>query len=368
VRLVPLVELHRSAGGNLGEFGGWITSLDFGDPVGEHMSVRTSVAFFDVSHMGRFILKGNRVVEFLQRVVSKDVSKVPEGSMSGPVLLLNEGGGIIDDVMLYRVRGDLWYAVVNAPNIDKDLSWLNKWRTELGYTDVEIENVTEKSVLIAIQGPKALEVMESLGVGFASKLRILQFVTDVELLGDKAVLVSRSGWTGEEVRSYGYEVWCSVELGSKLFKRLVEAGVRPAGLIARDILRLEAGYMLSGVDFNEVTSPVEARYWMAFDIEKVGYVGSEAARRKYIDGVDRIRVGFRFKKGDRFIPRHGDPVMVGEKEVGYVTSGAFSNYLGRAIAMAYVSTRHAYVGGTVHVKSRNRLFEAKIVEPPFIAG
>jgi len=368
VRSVPLIELHRSFRGNLGEFGGWLTSLDFGDPVGEHVSVRTSVAFFDVSHMGRFIIRGSRVVEFLQRVVSRDISKVPEGSMSGPVLLLNEGGGMIDDVMLYHVKKDLWYAVVNAPNIDKDLSWLNKWRNELGYTDIEIENVTEKSVLIAIQGPKALEVMESLGVGSVGKLKILQFLTDVELLGDRAVLISRSGWTGEEVRSHGYEVWCSVELGAKLFKKLVELGIRPAGLIARDSLRLEAGYLLSGVDFDENTSPVEARYWMAFDAEKTGYVGSEAVRKKYVEGVDRIRVGLRFKKDQRFVPRHGDPVLIGEKEVGYVTSGTFSNYLGRAIAMAYVNTRHAYLGGTVHVKSRNRLFEAKIVEPPFIAG
>lgn len=368
MRLVPLIELHRSLKGNLGEFGGWLTSLDFGDPVGEHLSVRTSVAFFDVSHMGRFIIRGSRAAEFLQKVVSKDISKVPEGFMSGPVLLLNESGGIIDDVMLYHVKEGLWYAVVNAPKIDKDLTWLNKWRSELGYTDIEIENVTEKSVLLAIQGPKALEVIESLGVGSVDKLKILQFLTDVELLGDRAVLISRSGWTGEEVRSYGYEVWCSVELGAKLFRKLVEAGVRPAGLIARDNLRLEAGYLLSGVDFDENTSPVEARYWMAFDIEKIGYIGSEAVRKKYIGGVDRIRVGLKFKKGHRFIPRHGDPVLIGEKEVGYITSGTFSSYLERAIAMAYVNTRYAYLGGTVYARSRNKLFEAKIVEPPFIAG
>lgn len=138
MRSVPLIDLHRSLGGSLGEFGGWITSFDFGDPVAEHISVRTSVAFFDVSHMGRLVLRGKHVAEFLQRVVSKDISKVRESFMSGPVLLLREDGGMIDDIMLYRIREDLWYAVVNAPKIEKDYTWLNEWRVRLGYTDVEI--------------------------------------------------------------------------------------------------------------------------------------------------------------------------------------------------------------------------------------
>lgn len=208
--------------------------------------------------------------------------------------------------------------------------------------------------------------MESLGLGEVGKLRILQFITDVEILGERAVLVSRSGWTGEEVRSHGYEVWCSIELGAKLFRRLVDSGIRAAGLIARDILRLEAGYLLSGVDFSEDVTPIEARYWLAFDLEKTGYVGEEAVRRKYIEGVDKIRVGLRFKKGERIVPRHGDTVIVGDKEIGYVTSGVFSKYLDRAIAMAYVSTKHSYIGGSVYVRNRGKPFEAKIVEPPFI--
>ncbi len=366
MREVPLIELHRAFGGNLGEFGGWTTSFDFGDPVSEATSVRTSAAFFDVSHMGRFVLRGKRVTEFLQRVVSRDLSKVREGFMSGPVLLLNESGGIIDDNMLYRVSEEEWYAVVNAPKIERDYAWLKRWRSELGYADVEVEDVTERSVLIAVQGPKSLEVMESLGFKEARDLKLLQFARDAEVLGERAVLVSRSGWTGEELRSYGFEIWCSVDLGAKLFRKLVEMGIRPAGLVARDTLRLEAGYLLSGVDFDETTTPVEARYWIAYDVDREGFVGAEAAKRRYLEGVDRIRVGLRFKKGARFIPRHGDPVLVGEREVGYVTSGAFSSYLDRAIAMAYVSTRYAYIGGTAHLRSRGRLFEAKIVDPPFV--
>ncbi|MCS7099394.1 MAG: glycine cleavage system aminomethyltransferase GcvT, partial [Sulfolobales archaeon] len=361
MRSVPLLDLHRSLGGNLGEFAGWVTSLDFGDPVSEHISVRTSVAFFDVSHMGRLVLRGRRVFEFLQRVVSRDISKVREGFMSGPVLLLNESGGIIDDIMLYNVSEDTWFAVVNAANIEKDYQWLTSWRGRLGYSDIEIEDVTLRSVLVAIQGPKALEVLESLGVGDAGKLKILEFRVDAEVAGERATLLSRSGWTGEEVRSHGFEVWCSVDLGAKLLRKLVELGTRPAGLIARDTLRLEAGYLLSGVDFDETVTPVEARYWMAWDVEKENYIGAEAVRKRYLGGVDKVRVGLRFKKGEKFVPRHGDRVVVGEKEVGYVTSGTYSTYLNRAIAVAYVFTRYAYLGGTAHLRSRGKLFEAKIV-------
>jgi aminomethyltransferase len=366
LREVPLVELHRRYGGSLGEFGGWLTSLDFGDPVAEHLAVRRAVAFFDVSHMGRFVLRGRRVLDFLQRLFAKDLSGVGEGYMSGPALLLNEDAGMIDDVMLYRVREDLWYAVVNAPRISRDFEWLSSWRGRLGFSDVEIEDVTDSTTLIAIQGPKALEVVENLGVREAGSLRILQFVENVEVLGGRATLVSRSGWTGEEVRSHGFEIWAPVELGRRIFEKLVELGVRPAGLIARDMLRLEAGYLLSGVDFDESTNPIEARYWMAFDLDKRGYVGYEKLEARYREGVERVRVGLRFKKGVRVVPRHGDPIVVGGTEVGRVTSGTYSTYLERAIAMGYVSSRYAYIGGTVHVSCRGKLYEAKIVEPPFI--
>lgn len=366
MREVPLVELHRKYGGSLGEFGGWLTSFDFGNPVDEHLAVRNAVAFFDVSHMGRFVVRGRRALDFLQRVFAKDLSKVKEGFMSGPALLLNEDAGMIDDVMLYRVREDLWYAVVNAPRIARDFEWLNSWRSRLGFSDVEIEDVTASTTLIAIQGPKALEVIENLGVKEASSLRILQFVENVEVLGGRATLVSRSGWTGEEVRSHGFEIWAPVELGWRVFEKLVELGVRPAGLIARDTLRLEAGYLLSGVDFDERTNPVEARYWMAFDLDKRDYVGYERLEERYREGIDRIRVGLRFKKGARVVPRHGDPVLIGGREVGYVTSGTYSAYLERAIAMGYVSSRYAYIGGTAYVSCRGKLYEAKIVEPPFI--
>ncbi|HDN75825.1 MAG TPA: glycine cleavage system aminomethyltransferase GcvT [Acidilobales archaeon] len=367
-REVPLIDTQRKLGGSIGEFAGWLTSMDYGNPLEEHLAVRTSVGVFDVSHMGRYIIRGKKVFEFLQKVVSKDLSKVSRGFMSGPVLLLNDEGGIKDDIMLYNLSEDKWLAVVNAPNVEKDLEWMIKLRERFGFSksDVEIENVTLKSVLIAVQGPKALDIMESLGLGDVAKLKILEFIERPKVLDGEAVLVSRSGWTGEEVRSYGFEIWADVNLGRKVFEKIVELGARPAGLIARDTLRLEMGYLLIGVDMDEDINPIEARYWLPLSLDKTECVGCAKVRELFNKGVKRFRVGFRLKKGVRVIPRHNDKVVVDGRTVGFITSGAFSPYLKRSIAMGYIDASCMYIGFKVGIEIRGKVFEAKIVDFPFI--
>ncbi|MCD6428904.1 MAG: glycine cleavage system aminomethyltransferase GcvT [Desulfurococcales archaeon] len=363
---VPLLDLQRKYGGNPGEFAGWITSMDYGNPIEEHVKTRTEVTIFDVSHMGRYVIRGSRVIEFLQKLVSKDISKVSRYFMSGPALLLTEEGGIRDDIMLYYVDDYVWFAVVNAPNIRKDLEWLNVWKQRLGYHDVEIEDVTLSSVLIAIQGPRAPEILEGLGIGDAKDLKILQFIYRPEILGKTAVLISKSGWTGEEVRSYGFEIWTDIEHGKVIFEKAIELGAKPAGLIARDSLRLEMGYLLAGVDMNENTNPIEARYWLALSLSKAGCIGCDRVREIYEKGVSRIRVGLRLKKGLRVIPRHGCKIKACGEVVGEVTSGAFSPTLNRPIAMGYVKTSHMYLGGKLTIEIRGREYEAKLVDFPFI--
>ncbi len=318
--------------------------------------------------MGRIVIRGKKVFEFLQRVVSKDLSKVRECMMSGPVLLLNDDGGIKDDVMLYNFSEDTWLAVVNAANIEKDINWLLSLRERLGFTkeDVDFEDVTEKSVLIAIQGPKALEIIEEFGVSDAKSLKILEFIKDAHVLGNKALLLSRSGWTGEEIRSYGFEIWADPKLGGELLLKARELGARPAGLIARDSLRLEMGYLLVGNDISEDINPIEARYWMALTFKKKGYVGYEAVKEIYENGIERIRVGLKLGKGIRAIPRHGDSIVVDGKVVGVITSGAYSPYIKRSIALGYINVRYAYIGYKVFIRIRGKDYEAKIVEPPFI--
>jgi len=342
--------------------------MDYGNPLEEHIATRTNVTIFDVSHMGRYVISGGKVVEFLQKLVSKDILKVKRGRMSGPVLLLNEEGGIIDDVMLYNVGEERWFAVVNASNVEKDLKWMISWRNKLGYTkaDVNIEDVTRKTALIAIQGPKSPEIMEALGVPEARELKILQFLSSPSVLGREAVLISRSGWTGEEVRSYGFEVWSDVELGRRVFEESVKLGAKPSGLIARDSLRLEMGYLLIGADIGEDFNPIEARYWLALTLGKEGCIGCDKVMEIYRRGVDRIRVGIRLKKGVRAIPRHGSKILADGQVVGEVTSGVFSPYLNRAIGIGYVKTSHAYIGFNLTIVVRGKEYVAKIVDFPFI--
>ncbi len=363
------MDLQRELGGNLGEFAGWITSMDYGNPVEEHVHTRTSVTVFDVSHMGRYIIRGDKIYEFFQKVVSKDLRKFKEGHMSGPVLLLNEEGGIKDDIMLYYLKDDEWLAVVNAPNVVSDREWLIQLRDRLGFSnsDVEIDDVTGKTTLIAVQGPKAPEIMDALKAPEdIKKLEILQFLPNAEVLGKEATLISRSGWTGEEVRSYGFEIWADVDHGREIFKKAVESGAKPAGLIARDSLRLEMGYLLVGEDMGESTNPIEARYWLPLTLGKTDCIGCDKVMKYYEEGVSRFRVGFKFKKGDRSIPRHGSKIFAGGKEVGYVTSGTYSPMLKRSIGMGYVKTTHAYIGFKLQVEVRGRLHEAKISEFPLI--
>ncbi len=369
VREVPLINLQREIGGNLGEFAGWLTSMDYGNPMDEHIATRTSVSVFDVSHMGRYVIKGKKLHEFFQKVGTKDLRKFKEGFMSGPVLLLNDNGGIKDDVMLYYLRNDEWLAVVNAPNVVSDREWLVSLRERLGFTDedVSIKDVTMKTTLIAVQGPKAFELLEKLGAPSDIKnLRILQFIPGAEVLGEETTLLSRSGWTGEEVRSYGFEIWTSIEHGAKIFRKAVEEGGKPAGLIARDSLRLEIGYLLVGEDMDEMVNPIEARYWLPLTLGKTDCVGCGKVMEAYERGVSKVRIGFKLRKGDRRIPRHENKIYAGNSEVGYVTSGTYSPILKRSIGMGYVKSSYAYIGFKLQVVIRGELHEAKILEFPMI--
>ncbi len=365
MRETPLLGTLRGFGANVGEFAGWLTAMDYGNPLEEHMAARTSVAVFDVSHMGRYVIRGENLFEFFQRLLAKDLKKFREGRMSGPALMLNERGGIRDDVMLYYLKDYEWVAVVNAPNIEKDREWMLRWAREWGFK-VSIEDVTLKTALIAIQGPEAPKILRGLGVEGFEDLKILEFMQSPRVLDGRAVLISRSGWTGEEVRSYGFEILADAGLGAKIFKKCVELGARPAGLIARDSLRLEMGYVLIGEDISEDTNPIEARYWMGLSLSKPEFIGRDAVLRAYREGVRRFRYGLRLKKGERRIPRRGAKVMVDGVVVGEVTSGAYSPYLRRSIGMAYIRPEYAYVGFKASVEIRGRLLEAKILDFPLV--
>ncbi len=364
----PLIDVERAYRANLGVFADWLTPLDFGDPTNECKEVRAKVGVFNISHMGRLLIRGSKSYEFLQKLVTKDLSRLGPGGMSGPALILNKSGGIKDDVMIYKLSDYEWLMVCNAVNKDKDIQWMLMIKDGLGMSsnDLIIEDLTDRSVLIAIQGPKSLEFLESLGMKDVGSIKLLNFIRGLKVSDIETFLISRSGWTGEEVRSYGFEVWSDIPNGVKMYRRLLEMGVRPAGLIARDILRTEMGYVLYGNDINEDLSPIEARYWIALTKDKEECIGCEEVWRRYEEGINRLRLGFKLKKNIRVIPRHGYKVLAGGKTVGEVTSGAYSPTIERCIGMGYIKTSHTYLDYSLDILIRGMRYEIKICDFPFI--
>ncbi|MCE4607271.1 MAG: glycine cleavage system aminomethyltransferase GcvT [Desulfurococcales archaeon] len=360
----PHRTIHISLGAKMGEFGGWETPISYTSVKDEHIAVRTRVGVFDLTHMGRILIKGDNASEFLSKMVPKKMEKATPGTMPGPTALLNEKSGIIDDVMPYKISENEWLLAVNAPNRDKDISWLKKWRDKLGYTGVAIEDYTFEYSLIALQGPEASKILGSLGAGQLTQIKPLTFIHDTSIAGWNIWIASRSGWTGED----GFEFIADPESTEGLFKAFIEAGAKPCGLGARDSLRMEVGFVLAGEDIDENVTPVDARYWLVFDYDKIDCIGCQALKEALSIGARKVRVGVRFKKKDRRIPRRGYEIFVPGTDtvIGTVTSGAYSPLLDRGIGQAYIDPSHALFGMKVEVEIRGKRVKAKIVDFPFI--
>lgn len=365
---IPLLEFYvERLGAEPGTFGEWEVPMRFSSAVEEHMEVRAGVAFFDVSHMGRVALRGPDVIPLIQYLYTKDLEKTKAGFMSGPTLALNDYARVKDDEMLYRVSDEEWLLVPNALVREKMVNYIKQVALHRGFR-VYVEDLTYKYSMLAIQGPKAAEIMESLGARWVADLKPLEFRLNEKIGEIRTFLVSRSGWTGED----GFEVWAEHGDIRNLVEQLVSRGVKPAGIIARDTLRIEMGFVLGGHEYGEdpVKFPcaLSLRYGMgAISWEKKGFVGEEALRACRREGLRWIRVGLRMgKEAGRLFPREDSPVYVEDVQVGWVTSGCYSPVLGRGIAMAYVDTRYAVFGEEVDVDIRGKRYPAKIVDFPFI--
>jgi aminomethyltransferase len=328
----------------------------------EHRAVRDAVGLFDVSHMGRSLVTGEKAAEFLDYVLSRDPSRlaVNQGQYT---VMCTPSGGIIDDLTVFNL--DRRYLVIyNAGNRRKDYQWLTEHAARF---DVHVRDISDDSVLLALQGPKAQPLLQELTSYDLSELRRYHVVWD-ELDGH-AVLISRSGYTGED----GFEIMLHDESGSvsengpRLWNRLIERGegyaLSPCGLAARDTLRLEAGMCLYGNDIDESVTPFEARLGFVVKLDKGAFVGREALATQKATGVVKLRVGFRMI--DPAIPRKACQVWDADEEVGYVTSGSYSPLLEVGVAMGYISARHAQEGKVVEIEIRGRRYEAEIVKMPF---
>ena len=350
------------------EFAGFCMPLWYEGIIPEHMAVREAVGVFDVSHMGRILLEGPGAEELLDLTTTNDVSSLKPGR-SQYSLMCSEAGGIIDDVVVLRLAQESFILVVNAANRSKDLAWLEQHAKKV--SDVTIRDLTSDVAMMAVQGPKSLDVLAALVEPDVELASLSWHEFSEGRLAGTNVLVARMGYTGED----GFEIYIwgarpdepskALEVWNAVLNAGREFGIRPCGLGARDTLRLEAGYCLYGPDINEQTTPVEARLDFAVKLGKGPFIGREAIEEQLSRGVGRLRACLKLL--ERGVPREGYPVLDGSgHEVGRVTSGTFSPLLKCGIAMAYLSPPELAEPGTeLYVALRGRRARAVVVEPPF---
>jgi glycine cleavage system T protein (aminomethyltransferase) len=350
----PLEEEHRARGAKMGEFAGWAMPIEYKGTLTEHRAVRESVGMFDLTHLGKVDVEGAGGTEWLQRVLTNDLSKVEVGSAQYN-LVLTEDGGIVDDLIAYRVTEDRWLVVPNAANTRKVLEILESETLP----DVVVEHRPDLAT-IAVQGPRSPDLISPM-FPQASDLGYMRSVESS--YRDVLVVVSRSGYTGEK----GYEIFVPDAVARQLWRDLVgmggPQGLEPCGLGARDTLRLEMGYPLHGNDISEDRTPLEAGLSWAVAFDKGDFRGRDALVRQKEEGIPARLRGLRM--ADRLIPRAHYPVFAGGEEVGKTTSGSFSPTLRVGIGMAYLRER-LQPGERVEVDVRGRRGEAEIVKPPFV--
>ena len=360
VKNLPLAELHRSLGAEFMEFVGWEMPVKYTSIAEEHLAVRNSVGLFDTSHMGEFLIRGEAEA-FLQRVTSNDVSKLEVGRAQYSTIL-NERGGTKDDGLVYRLGEREYMFVCNAVNVEKIRDWLTMQADER----TEVEDITSSTVMLALQGPRARDVLQQL-IDFELSGVKRHTATFGEIAGIR-VLVSRSGYTGED----GFELFLFDEhapdsvRGERLWNALLrageKAGIEPCGLGARDTTRLEAGLCLYGRELTEEITPLEARIDHAVKFDKGEFIGREALLERKAAGLKRARIGIRMLEPG--VPRQGYRLLEDGREVGSVTSGTFSPLLKIGIAMGYASPE-LEPGNRIWVEIRGKRRAAEVVSWPF---
>ncbi|MBI2274529.1 MAG: glycine cleavage system aminomethyltransferase GcvT [Bacteroidetes bacterium] len=360
MKSTPFTQKHIALGAKMAEFAGYNMPISYSGINDEHATVRKNAGVFDVSHMGEFILKGENALDLIQRVTSNDVSKISDGQAQYGCLP-NEQGGIVDDLIVYCIEfNKVYMIVVNASNIEKDWNWISKYNTK----GVEMHNVSEKTCLLAIQGPHATKILQPLVDADIMNLKYYTF-TKGKFAGVDNVLVSATGYTG----SGGVEIYFEDKDGAadKIWDAIFEIGtpqgLKPIGLGARDTLRLEMGYCLYGNDIDDTTSPLEAGLGWVTKFTK-DFTAKEILQQQKAAGVTRKLVGFEMI--DRGIPRHDYLIKdAAGNTIGKVTSGTQAPSLGKAIGLGYVAIAHAAIDSEIFIDIRNTLVKAKVVKAPF---
>ena len=358
-----LYPIHLKLGATMGEFAGFEHALWYEGIMPEHLAVRNAVGLFDITHMGRCTVKGVDAAALLDYLLTRDISpmKINQGHYT---VMCNNHGGIIDDLVVFRLDEDTFFLVYNASNREKDYKWIHSHAKDF---NVQTRDVSDAVAMFAVQGPKTLATLQPLSGVDLSGIR--RYWGRWVNLNDLEVLLTRTGYTGED----GFEAYLwntpseKSKKAEKLWQTILKAGeeydIKPCGLGARDTLRLEAGMCLYGNDINEDTTPLEAKLTFTVNFEKDNFIGKDALLKHKDEGLKRIRVGLRMLK--RGIPRRGYEIFLDGEKIGRVTSGTFSPLLKRGIGMGYVPPEHAAMGTQVDIKIRKSFLSAEIVKTPF---
>ncbi len=357
MKKTPLYDIHMKLGGKMIDFGGWALPVQYSSIIEEHKAVRERAGLFDVSHMGEIIVEGPSAFEFLQRMVTNDISGISQGRAIYTPMCYPDGG-TVDDFIIYQLEEDKYLLVVNASNTDKDYEWLMEHRVD----GVEIHNVSCDYAQLAIQGPAAQSILQKLTDTPLGEIRFFRFAKDVEIAGVKS-LVSRTGYTGED----GFEIYFSADKAVELWEKIMEAGegegMLPAGLGARDTLRFEAGLVLYGNELSQEITPLEAGLGRFVKLGKEYFIGKDALVKQSEEGLERTLVGFEMI--DRGIPRSQYKIYHEDKEIGLVTSGSFAPTLQKNLGLALIDSAYSEIGTEISVIVRKRSLKAKLVELPF---
>ena len=355
-----LTETHEALGAKMVPFAGYNMPVQYEGINIEHETVRQAVGVFDVSHMGEFLIDGEHALELIQKVSSNDASKLAIGKAQYSCLP-NDDGGIVDDLIIYKIKEEQYLLVVNASNIEKDWNWIQS-KNDVG---AKIRDLSEDYSLLAIQGPKAIEAMQSITSHDLSAIKFYNFVVG-DFAGVEHVIISATGYTG----SGGFEIYCknsdAKQIWDKVFDAGADFGIKPIGLAARDTLRLEMGYCLYGNDIDDTTSPIEAGLGWITKFTK-DFTNSEAIKAEKERGIENKLIAFELD--ERGIPRQGyDIVDHNGNKIGRVTSGTMSPSLGKGIGLGYVPKVFADFHSKINIQIRKKAIPATVIKLPFYKG
>lgn len=356
----PLYNEHVKLGGKIVDYAGWLLPIQYEGLVPEHNTVRNEAGVFDVSHMGAVNITGKDAEKFIDYLMTNDISKI-ENHQIAYTFMCYEDGGVVDDLLVYKYNTEKYFLVVNAANVDKDFEWMQDKSKDF---EVELENASDNTSILAVQGPLAQEILQNMTNEDLSSIKFFYFKESIEICGVK-VMVSRTGYTGED----GFEIYIKPEHTPKLWNEILQKGkdkgIKPVGLGCRDTLRFEAGLPLYGQEISKEINPLEAGFKYFVKLKKESdFIGKDALKKQWEEGLNRKLVGFELV--GRGIPRAGYDVYKDDNKIGHVTTGYMSPTLGKSIGNALIDLDYTELGEEIDIMIRKKPVKAKVIKKAFL--